>query len=99
MKSVGILGASGYTALELIKLLLRHPEVNIVALTTRQDSAPHVSAVHPQLTGRLDLNLTQAEPAELADQCDCVFSCLPHAASRANLGERVCACVCACVRV
>ena len=81
MIRVGILGATGYTALELIKILLRHPEAEITTLTTRQESQPHVAAVHPQLTGRLDLVLQDMGPEAVAAQCDCVFSCLPHAAS------------------
>ncbi len=81
MIRVGILGATGYTALELIKILLRHPQVTITALTSRQEGRPHVSAVHPQLTGRLDLHLEDLTPEEVAKRVDCVFSCLPHAAS------------------
>lgn len=81
MIRVGILGASGYTALELIKILLRHSEVEIGCLVSRQTDRPHVSAVHPQLVDRLDLNLEPMRPAELIERCDCVFSCLPHAAS------------------
>jgi len=81
MTRVAILGGSGYTALELIKLLLRHPEVEIVALTSRQEDRPHIAEVHPSLAGRLDLSLEPADPESLADRADCVFSCLPHAAS------------------
>src|SRR6185503_10239451 len=81
MVRVGILGATGYTALELIKILLRHPEVKITALTSRQEGRPHISAIHPSLTGRLDLCLEDFGASILADRCDCVFSCLPHAAS------------------
>ena len=54
---VGVLGATGYTALELIKLLLRHPLVRITAVTSRQEGRPPISATHPQLVGRLDLPL------------------------------------------
>ena len=78
---VGILGATGYTALELIKLLLRHREVQITTVTSRQEGQPHISSIHPQLTGRLDLVLQDLSPETVASQCDCVFSCLPHAAS------------------
>jgi len=78
---VGILGATGYTALELIKLLLRHPQARITALTSRQEGRPHISVTHPQLTGRLDGHLEDLSPAELAARCDCVFGCLPHVAS------------------
>ncbi|MCO6043364.1 N-acetyl-gamma-glutamyl-phosphate reductase [Aeoliella sp. ICT_H6.2] len=80
-KRVAILGASGYTGLELIRLLLRHPEVEITALGTRQEENPHVSEVHPQLTGQLDLRLEPLTAEQLAERADSVFCCLPHAAS------------------
>ncbi|GIT31441.1 MAG: hypothetical protein Ct9H300mP1_34870 [Planctomycetaceae bacterium] len=51
MVRAAILGSTGYTALELIKILLNHSQVQITALTTRQDEAPLVSEVHPTLTG------------------------------------------------
>jgi N-acetyl-gamma-glutamyl-phosphate reductase len=78
MVRVAILGATGYTALELIKILLRHPEARITALTSRQEGNKHVAAVHPSLAGRLDLRLEELAPAEIAKRADCVFSCLPH---------------------
>ena len=81
MIRVGILGATGYTALELIKLLLRHPGAQITVLTSRQQGQPLVATVHPSLTGRLDLSLEDLSPQEVAARCECVFSCLPHAAS------------------
>lgn len=89
MIRVGILGATGYTAQELIKILLRHPEVEIAVLTSRQEGRPHVAAVHPQLVGRLNLHLEDISPASVAARCDCVFSCLPHAASAALIKEIV----------
>src|SRR4029079_15978052 len=73
--------ATGYTALELIKILLRHPEAKITALTSRQEGRAHISSIHPSLTHRLDLCLEDFGASVLADRCDCVFSCLPHAAS------------------
>ena len=57
MIKVAILGGSGYTALELIKILLRHPEVEIVAVTSRQEGTPLVAESHPSLTGRIDLRM------------------------------------------
>lgn len=86
MTRVGILGATGYTALELIKLLLRHPGAQITALTSRQERA-HVAAVHPSLTGRLDLTLEDFSAGAIAERCDCVFSCLPHVASAESCME------------
>ena len=56
MIRVGILGATGYAARELMKILVRHPEADIRVLTSRQDGNPHVATVHPQLTGLLDIH-------------------------------------------
>jgi N-acetyl-gamma-glutamyl-phosphate reductase len=81
MITVAILGATGYTALEAIKLLLRHPEAKIVAVTSRQEGSPPISTVHPSLVGRLDLPLEDLGPDEVGSRADCVFSCLPHCAS------------------
>ncbi|WP_199188741.1 MULTISPECIES: N-acetyl-gamma-glutamyl-phosphate reductase [Pirellulaceae] len=84
---VGILGATGYTALELLKILVRHPEVEVTALTTRQEDRPHLSAIHPQFHKVLDLHLENWGPQEVAQRCDCVFGCLPHAASASVIPE------------
>jgi N-acetyl-gamma-glutamyl-phosphate reductase len=81
MVRVGILGATGYTALELIKLLLRHPHAKIEVATSRQEGRPAIGSVHPALTGRLELHLEDLGPAEVAERCECAFLCLPHAAS------------------
>lgn len=81
MITVAILGATGYTALEAIKLLLRHPDAKIVAVTSRQEGRPQISTVHPSLVGRLDLPLEDLGPEEVGRRADCVFSCLPHCAS------------------
>ncbi len=81
MIRVGILGATGYTGLELIKILLRHPHVQITTLSSRQEGHPHIATVHPQLAGRLDLQLEDLPPESLINRVDCAFSCLPHAAS------------------
>ena len=81
MIRIGILGATGYTALELIKLLLRHEHAKIEAITSRQEGRPHVSAIHPSLAGRLDMHLEDLGPEQVAERCQCAFLCLPHAAS------------------
>lgn len=87
MVRIGILGATGYTALELMKILLRHPDAEIVAATSRQEGNPHLAAVHPSLAGRIDLRLENITPAQVAARSDCVFSCLPHAASASSVKE------------
>ena len=81
MITVAILGATGYTALEAMKILLRHPDVRIVAVTSRQEGRTPVSSVHPSLVGRLDLPLEDLGPEEVGSRAACVFSCLPHCAS------------------
>ena len=59
---VAILGASGYSALELIKILLRHPQVKIEAVTSRQEGTPLVSEQHPSLTSRIALRMEPLDP-------------------------------------
>ncbi|HEX6963845.1 MAG TPA: N-acetyl-gamma-glutamyl-phosphate reductase [Lacipirellula sp.] len=81
MVRIAVLGATGYAAKELIRLLLAHPHAQITALTTRQDDKPRLGDVHPSLRGRLDLRLENLDPAEVARRAECVFCCLPHAAS------------------
>jgi N-acetyl-gamma-glutamyl-phosphate reductase len=90
MIRVAILGGSGYTALELMKLLLRHPQAHIVAVTTRQEGqegTPLVSELHPSLARRLELRCQPFDPDRLAaDRVECVFSCLPHGVSMSCVG-------------
>ena len=81
MITVAVLGATGYTALEAIKILLRHPEAKIVAVTSRQEGKTPISSVHPSLVGRLDLPLEDLSPEEVGSRAQCVFGCLPHCAS------------------
>jgi N-acetyl-gamma-glutamyl-phosphate reductase len=81
MIRVAVLGATGYTALELIKILLRHPQVTLEVVTSRQEGRPSLASIHPSLTGRINLHVEDPSAAEIASRADCVFSCLPHAAS------------------
>ncbi|MFK7776587.1 MAG: N-acetyl-gamma-glutamyl-phosphate reductase [Gimesia sp.] len=81
MTKVAIMGATGYAALELIKILLRNPDVEIVALTSRQQDAPHISDIHPCLEGRLDLRCESLSAAKITERADFVFCALPHVAS------------------
>jgi len=81
MTKIAVIGAAGYTALELIKILLRHGEVEIVAVTDLQEGRPHIASIHPSLRGRLDICVEKLSPAEVAARADCVFCCLPHGVS------------------
>jgi N-acetyl-gamma-glutamyl-phosphate reductase len=82
MSRIAILGGSGYTAVELLKILLRHPHAEIIAVTSRQEGTPLISELHPSLLGRLELRCEALDVDSLvARRVDCVFSCLPHGAS------------------
>jgi N-acetyl-gamma-glutamyl-phosphate reductase len=86
MTKVAILGGSGYTAAELIKLLLRHPAAEIVAVTTRQEGTPLVAELHPSLTGRIKLRCESFDADRLlARGVECAFGCLPHGVSMTTL--------------
>ena len=81
MIRVGIVGATGYTALELLKLLARHPNVEVTKLTSRDTSCPELAVVHPGLRGVFDLRFCELEVDSFCEAVDVAFCCLPHAAS------------------
>ena len=78
---VGIVGATGYTALELLRILARHPNVDVVRITSRDAACPALSEVHPSLHGLYELSFSPLELDEFAAEVDFAFCCLPHAAS------------------
>ena len=81
---VAVLGGSGYTAVELMKILLRHPGAEIAAVTSRQDE--HVADLHPSLFGRLDLRCEPFDPDKLkAKGVRAAFGCLPHGTSMESI--------------
>ena len=86
--SVAILGATGYTGLELIRLLMRHPKVQIAKLCGRQDAGQPISTVFPALKGILDMRIESPETADLSD-CPIIFSALPHTASMGAIASLV----------
>jgi N-acetyl-gamma-glutamyl-phosphate reductase len=81
---VAILGGSGYTAIELIKILLRHPHAEITAITSRQDE--HIADLHPSLLGRLDVRCEPFDPDKLKGKAvQAAFGCLPHGTSMESI--------------
>jgi N-acetyl-gamma-glutamyl-phosphate reductase len=78
---VAVVGASGYTGLELVRILLRHPIFELVAVTSEQRAGQPVGDAFPGLRGHVDLRFERAEPAALAPKVDLAFTALPHAAS------------------
>jgi N-acetyl-gamma-glutamyl-phosphate reductase len=78
MMKIGIYGASGYTGQELLRILVNHPDVEIVAVTSRKYSGTPVSDVYPVFRGLTDLKYIDASPERVAGLCDIVFLALPH---------------------
>jgi N-acetyl-gamma-glutamyl-phosphate reductase len=83
MKSVGvaIVGASGYAARELIRILLNHPGARVAVATSRQDEATRLDALHPSLYGRTDLACEPFDADKVAGRASFAFLGLPHTAS------------------
>jgi N-acetyl-gamma-glutamyl-phosphate reductase len=77
MLRVGIVGGTGYTGVELLRLLALHPGVEIAAITSRSEAGVAVADLFPSLRGRVDLAFTEPDPAALAE-CDLVFFATPN---------------------
>lgn len=87
MIRAAILGGTGYGGMELLRYLLGHPEVEVVALTSRSQEGL-VAARHPHLRGFTDLRYSIETPElrrELGRTCDVVFSAKPHAVAAADI--------------
>ena len=77
MIKVGIVGATGYTGVELLRLLAKHPEVSIECITSRSEASTAVSDLFPNLRGHLNQNFSNPDVEQLA-ACDVVFFATPH---------------------
>ena len=77
MIKVGIVGGTGYTGVELLRLLSRHPDVELTAITSRKEAGLRVDAMYPSLRGWVDLAFTTPDEANLAG-CDVVFFATPN---------------------
>ena len=79
MIKVGIIGGAGYTAGELIRLLINHPEAEIVFINSASNAGNRVTDVHEGLYGETDLCFTDQLPL---DKIDCLFFCTAHGDTR-----------------
>ncbi len=77
MISVGIVGGTGYTGVELLRLLATHPEAEVAAITSRAESGRRVDDLFPNLRGFYDLAFSDPDVNQLA-ACDVVFFATPH---------------------
>src|SRR3569832_1907289 len=76
MIKVGIVGGTGYTGVEQLRLLARHPQVELKAITSRKEAGMPVAEMFPTLRGRVKLAFSTPEEAGL-EQCDVVFFATP----------------------
>ena len=81
MIRVGVAGATGYTGLELVRLLLRHPQVKMTALTAERYVGQPIWKVFPSVMQETDLICQPLEVEPLSRSCDFLFTALPHKAA------------------
>lgn len=77
MVKVGVVGGTGYTGVELLRILARHPSVQIVAITSRAEAGQAVADLFPSLRGAIDLRFSLPQDAAL-NRCDLVFFATPN---------------------
>jgi N-acetyl-gamma-glutamyl-phosphate reductase len=80
MIKAGIVGGTGYTGVELLRILSAHPDVTVRAVTSRADAGTKVSDLYPNLRGRVDMEFKLPDIESLAD-CDVVFFATPNGTS------------------
>lgn len=90
MISVGIVGGTGYTGVELLRLLLRHPNAQVNVLTSRTEDGRRVDDMFPSLRGHTDLKYSDLNIEELK-KCDVVFFATPHGVAMKHAAELVAA--------
>ena len=90
MVSVGIVGGTGYTGVELLRLLLRHPQVTVRVLTSRTEAGKRVADMFPSLRGHTYLEFSDLN-LDLLKQCDVVFFATPHGVAMQHAKELVAA--------
>ena len=86
MIKVGIVGGTGYTGVELLRLLASHPNAELTAITSRSEKGKPVSALFPNLRGIVDLVFTEPTVANLKG-CDVVFFATPHGVAQSLVPE------------
>jgi N-acetyl-gamma-glutamyl-phosphate reductase len=86
MIKVGIVGGTGYTGVELLRLLTAHPQVELATITSRQEAGKAVAGVFPSLRGLVKLVFESPETAAL-DKCDVVFFATPHGTAMSQVPD------------
>ena len=78
---VAVVGATGYSGAELVRILSGHPQVDLTVITSRQYAGVAYDTIYPALNGFVNLNCVDSDPAVVAGQADVAFLALPHKAS------------------
>jgi N-acetyl-gamma-glutamyl-phosphate reductase len=87
MLKIGIVGGTGYTGVELLRLLAQHPQAEVVVITSRSEAGVRVADIYPNLRGHYDdLCFSVPDVASLG-ACDVVFFATPHGVAHALAGE------------
>jgi len=86
MIKIGIVGGTGYTGVELLRILATHSKVHITAITSRKEDGLPVSEMYPSLRGRVDIAFSAPDKANLKE-CDVVFFATPHGVAMAQAPE------------
>ncbi len=86
MIKVGIVGGTGYTGVELLRLLAQHPHVELHAITSRGDAGTAVADMFPSLRGRIGLSFVDPKAADL-ENCDIVFFATPNGIAMNQAGS------------
>jgi N-acetyl-gamma-glutamyl-phosphate reductase len=86
MIKVGIVGGTGYTGVELLRLLAQHPQVDLRAITSRKEDGMPVAEMFPSLRGHVSIAFSEPAKAPLTD-CDVVFFATPHGVAMAQAPE------------
>jgi N-acetyl-gamma-glutamyl-phosphate reductase len=86
---VGIIGASGYTGQELVRILVNHPKVEITVATSERFAGSAIDEVFPSLKGVIELRLSKLSVQQVVRESDIIFTALPHGESM----EVVAACI------
>jgi N-acetyl-gamma-glutamyl-phosphate/LysW-gamma-L-alpha-aminoadipyl-6-phosphate reductase len=78
---VSVLGASGYVGGELLRLLLRHPKVEVASAASSRYAGEFIHRVHPNLRGQTSLKFVMPDPSKIIGDCDLLFMATPHGVS------------------
>ena len=82
MLKVGVLGATGYAGIETVRILLSHPNVEITRLVSHSFVGKKISDIYPSLKKVCDMECVELDVDDIAQNCDLVFTALPHGASK-----------------